>query len=850
MIFRPLKRHAPGLLLALMLFVVLGAQAQSGDTGLVRFFHGIPGASSVDIYTAGQLTAANLPFGEATEYVNVPAGQHRLTVTPNGVTTPLWEQDITVISGQAVTMVVSSFSPPVTFSGFADVLDPLPLGKARFTAIHAIADAPAVDIVLEDGRPVLPQLSYNQPAGTLDVPVFSYPMVVVPSGASVENALASLGPLPLNSGASYILVLYGTAAAPQAALLSSPTRPDGDSAFVRFAHGIPGAPGVDVVVNETVVATLTDPAGGRSDTRYLAVPPGTYSIAVRASGSTQNLTSASLTAAAGERFTAVALGSPEEVALTILGDSLGDISPQQTLLRIINGSAAPVSASLEDGTLIANNVAGGTASEIIAVEPNEQTIIFSGDGATLTTPAESFYGGAFYDVLVLDDAGSLLAVPASPAALAQGIASAPGAEALVVAAVPSPTPEPTVTPASQEAAQAATPAPTLPPAPTPAPAVDEDVLIGRVFNLNPDANLQLRQYPNSSALSLGTIAFGVSVRVNGRDGEIADLPLSSTRVPDDYEYVDPVTLLEDERADLERDLTWLYVTYDTPDGGQIDAWVRSDYIDVRDGRGEQIPLRNILTVPANTPGESRDTAVTAPTGRQNVVTVVVTNLAASANLNVRRAPSNESEVLAQLPLGTVAEFVGVGEGDIDEWIFLRFVSPDGVTVTGWSSAEFLTYQLNGAPTTTADLDARGLLDVVPDDERGEQTVGAVPVGQPTEDIVRNAIVATVALDPGANLNFRRDPSEQSEVIGQIPSGTRLVVSQRSGDGNWLNVTFEGVDGWIAARKDQAEFVNLTFNEQAFELLDVPIVEGDEDSARFTPTPTLPPALTPTPVPAG
>ncbi len=43
--------------------------------------------------------------------------------------------------------------------------------------------------------------------------------------------------------------------------------------------------------------------------------------------------------------------------------------------------------------------------------------------------------------------------------------------------------------------------------------------IGQIFNLNPGANVQLRQYPNASALSLGRVSAGTVVLVLGRAGE-------------------------------------------------------------------------------------------------------------------------------------------------------------------------------------------------------------------------------------------------------------------------------------------------------------------------------------------
>ncbi len=202
------------------------------------------------------------------------------------------------------------------------------------------------------------------------------------------------------------------------------------------------------------------------------------------------------------------------------------------------------------------------------------------------------------------------------------------------------------------------------------------------------------------------------------------------------------------------------------------------------------------------------------------MTVTVVNLDATANLNVRRTPETTSEVLAQLPLGTTAQFVGLDENG--EWVFLSYSASDGTTVTGWSSIDFLDFSYNGRAIDLAELAQRGLMNTVDLSRRGEKTIGAPPVIAATVDPTIDAVVATVALDPGANLNLRRSPDVNAEVLAQIPSGTRVIVTERTADGQWLHATYEGADGWIAARTDTAVFVTLSFNGAPYEINDVPV----------------------------
>ena len=213
--------------LTLMLAIVPGmAQGDSAATGgaRIRFVHVIPGASVVDIYADGQLTIKNLGFGQVSNYINVTAEAHHLSVTGAGSTSSIWEQDISPTANTAQTLIASS-AEAASFEVIQDDLNALPLGKARFTALDTIADSPSLDVLLADGRPVIPGLAYNQPYGTLDLPAASYELGVVPTGQPLIEALVAAQPYHLDSGTSYLLLVYGTSTSPQTTLLRAAALP-------------------------------------------------------------------------------------------------------------------------------------------------------------------------------------------------------------------------------------------------------------------------------------------------------------------------------------------------------------------------------------------------------------------------------------------------------------------------------------------------------------------------------------------------------------------------------------------------------------------------------------------------
>jgi hypothetical protein len=117
--------------------------------------------------------------------------------------------------------------------------------------------------------------------------------VIAPAGGTVDDALVTLDTTALNTGTSYMLLVYGTPANPQAAVLSNPTRPNSATdGFVRLVHAVPGAPAVDVLGTASsggdpvLLATLTEPEAGANTTGYIAFPADDYSLELRVSGTT------------------------------------------------------------------------------------------------------------------------------------------------------------------------------------------------------------------------------------------------------------------------------------------------------------------------------------------------------------------------------------------------------------------------------------------------------------------------------------------------------------------------------------------------------------------------------------
>jgi Domain of unknown function (DUF4397) len=88
--------------------------APGSGNAKVRAIHGAPSAPAVDIYItapgadlAGETPAlSNVPFGDVSDYIEAPAGDYQVRVTPTGTTTVVIDSGtLTLVSGQIRTAI-------------------------------------------------------------------------------------------------------------------------------------------------------------------------------------------------------------------------------------------------------------------------------------------------------------------------------------------------------------------------------------------------------------------------------------------------------------------------------------------------------------------------------------------------------------------------------------------------------------------------------------------------------------------------------------------------------------------------------------------------------------------------
>lgn len=761
----------------------------------VRFIHAVPGAPTIDVYVNSQLAVANLDYGEASAYLNVPSGDVNVSAQAAGTADVVFSQTATVADGASVTMVASSASAPL-FEAVPDDRRELSFGNSRFSIVHGIEGGPTVDVIfLADGTVIADGLAYGASFGTFDVPADTYDLAVVPTGSDASASIADLS-LALTAGTTHVVLVYGTPDAPEILVATAPTAAGSDSGLVRFVHAVLGADAVNVTVNDSL---LIPALSFESPSEHIALPAGSHDVTIRLDDT--EIATATLDVTAGEAQTVVVLGTPDSPSVSTFADDLSGLNADNALVSVINAipDSTINSITLGDGTSIASNLAFDSSSSASNIDAGSQSfdvdLTLGADSGVVEIPASVFYGGSYYNLVALPGNAftgpQLMAIETS---VLRGLGEAAD-----------------VTPVEQPASDdtggevvVVTPAPVT---------SDEGVVTARV-NLDPGANLQLRQYPSPQALSLGLAPSGSVFEVIGRrgpseyfEGEPADEPVDLS----DFGEEDPAEGLEEE-DDLAADATWLFITYDTPDGGAINAWVNAQYLQVFDAEGATQRLADLEMVRQNEAGEAVATEITPPSEAVDRVSVVVYNLDPGVQLNIRRTKGTDGEVIARVETGTVLSFVGIDEEA--DWVFVEYLSPDGGSITGWVSSQYVQFQFNGELSSLEEIEEEDetLISIMDEDERGEIRGDAERPALPTPDPLEDVVVGEVVLDAGASLQLRRTPTIEGESLDLIPSGTRLMIDGITQNEEWFNVTFEDVEGWVST-----QYLVLSFNGEFVEI---------------------------------
>ena len=189
-------------------------KAADAPMAMVRVAHLSPNTPNVDIWVNGKVvdTLKNVPYKTVSGYLKLPVGKYDLAVYAAGSTSnPAIDVKGLALEAKAYTVAAigvlggtgaSALKPSV----FVDDVS-VSTGKARVRVIHASPDAPAVDVAVQGGAVIVPNLSYPNATGYLELNAATYPLEIRPAGQAA--AVFKFSTPALQAGKVYTVFAIG-----------------------------------------------------------------------------------------------------------------------------------------------------------------------------------------------------------------------------------------------------------------------------------------------------------------------------------------------------------------------------------------------------------------------------------------------------------------------------------------------------------------------------------------------------------------------------------------------------------------------------------------------------------------
>jgi minor extracellular serine protease Vpr len=235
--------------------IIGGNPIPDPERARVRAVHASPDAPNVDVLVNDTPAFTNVPFRAVSNYALLPPGTYNLKVVPAGASAPVViNADVTVEAGKdytvAATGLLAGIAPLVLVD---DNSAPAP-GNAHVRFIHLSPNAPAVDVAVAGGGPVIfSNVSFRQVGAYTPVPAGTYNLEVRLAGTN--TVVLSIPGVNLRAGKVYTAYAFGLVGGTGAQALGAGLSED------NFTAGGGVAPEVDLYAVKVCSAVSSSCSG-------------------------------------------------------------------------------------------------------------------------------------------------------------------------------------------------------------------------------------------------------------------------------------------------------------------------------------------------------------------------------------------------------------------------------------------------------------------------------------------------------------------------------------------------------------------------------------------------------------
>jgi hypothetical protein len=175
---------------------------------------------------------------------------------------------------------------------------------SRVRVIHAIPDAPEVDVYVDQNR-ILQNVAFKDVSNYLELEAGQHTLQVVPAGQGRGSAVIDQQ-VTLDANTDYTIAAGGTLDSPEVFEFVDEIRaPSGNQTRLRAVHLSPDAPAVDIAADGNV---LVEGLKFGNASEYVKVPAGSYSVEVRPAGKNEAVATFDVKLEGGTAVSAFAVG--------------------------------------------------------------------------------------------------------------------------------------------------------------------------------------------------------------------------------------------------------------------------------------------------------------------------------------------------------------------------------------------------------------------------------------------------------------------------------------------------------------------------------------------------------------
>ncbi|MCA0989393.1 DUF4397 domain-containing protein [Guptibacillus algicola] len=193
-----------------MMFGLISTQAfAEHHEAMVRVIHASPDAPAVDIYVNGEAVVEGAEYKQATDYMALPAGDHKIEVFPagkNGEGDPVISQNVTLEEGMKYSAAAVGKLDGISLWALGDEAKASE-GKAKVRVVHASPDAPNVDVAVKDGDVLFSDVAFKSMSDYAEVDPMTVDLEVRPAGS--EDVVLEIPGVELKEGYVYSVYAIG-----------------------------------------------------------------------------------------------------------------------------------------------------------------------------------------------------------------------------------------------------------------------------------------------------------------------------------------------------------------------------------------------------------------------------------------------------------------------------------------------------------------------------------------------------------------------------------------------------------------------------------------------------------------